>query len=218
MKQKLDRQNPFFGKVSYVIYVLILFAFILLAALVKSGSTLALDEAILKMINGWSSQGFDRSILFLTTLAGPFFATTIGVLLFLFFLVRRQKFNSLYVLLTMGGTFLINNGLKLAFGRTRPALWPSLVMEGSNSFPSGHAMISMAIALTLVVLLYNSKFKTLTIIMAILYVITIGFTRLYLGVHYPSDVVGGWMVSILWVWLVTKLMLKNETFREGVLK
>ena len=217
MKQKLEHQKPLIPRIGYAIYFVILIAFIVLALRVKSGATLALDEATLKMINQWSSQGFDRAILFLTTLAGPILATTIGVLLFFFFLVQKKKLNSLYVVLTMLGTFLINTGLKLYFGRTRPALWPALVDEGSNSFPSGHAMISMAIALTLIILFYNSKFRKPTIILGVLYVIIIGFTRLYLGVHYPSDVLGGWMASILWVTFVTKMMLKNERFRQNVL-
>lgn len=217
MKQKLEQQKELIPKIGYGIYVLILIAFIVLALRVKSGATLALDEATLKMINQWSSQRFDRTILFLTTLAGPVFATTLGILLFVFFLVQKKTLNSLYVVLTMLGTFLVNTGLKLYFGRTRPALWPALVEEGSHSFPSGHAMISMAIALTLVILCYNSKFKKTIIILGVLYVIIIGFTRLYLGVHYPSDVLGGWMASILWVALVTKMMLKNERFRQSVL-
>ena len=217
MKQKLEQQKQLNHKIGYGIYFLILIAFIVLAIRVRSGATLALDEATLKMINQWSSQGFDRTILFLTTLAGPILATTIGVLLFAFFLVQKKKLNSLYVVLTMLGTFLINTGLKLYFGRTRPALWPALVEEGSHSFPSGHSMISMAIALTLVIIFYNSKYKKVTIILGFLYVIIIGFTRLYLGVHYPSDVLGGWMASFLWVAFVTKIMLKNETFRQIIL-
>ena len=217
MKQKLLQENQLNRKIGYGIYFLILIAFIVLAIRVRSGATLALDEATLKMINQWSSQGFDRTILFLTTLAGPILATTIGVLLFVFFLVQKKKLNSLYVVLTMLGTFLINTGLKLYFGRTRPALWPALVEEGSHSFPSGHSMISMAIALTVVILFYNSKFRRTIIVLGIVYVTIIGFTRLYLGVHYPSDVLGGWMASILWVSLVTKLMLRNKTFRQNIL-
>ena len=217
MKQNLEQQKQLNHKIGYGIYFLILIAFIVLAIRVRSGATLALDEATLKMINQWSSQGFDRTILFLTTLAGPILATTIGVLLFAFFLVQKKKLNSLYVVLTMLGTFLINTGLKLYFGRTRPALWPALVEEGSHSFPSGHSMISMAIALTVVILFYNSKFRRTIIVLGIVYVTIIGFTRLYLGVHYPSDVLGGWMASILWVSLVSKLMLRNKTFRQNIL-
>ena len=78
-------------------------------------------------------------------------------------------------------------------------------------------MISMAIALTVVILFYNSKFRRTIIVLGIVYVTIIGFTRLYLGVHYPSDVLGGWMASFLWVAFVTKIMLKNETFRQNVL-
>lgn len=217
MKQTLDQEKQLIHKIGYGIYFFILIAFIVLALGVRSGSTLPLDEAILKSINQWSSQSFDRAILFLTTLAGPILATTIGVLLFIFFLIEKKKLNSLYVVLTMAGTFLINTGLKLYFGRTRPALWPALVEEGSHSFPSGHSMISMAIALTVVILFYNSKFRRTIIVLGIVYVTIIGFTRLYLGVHYPSDVLGGWLASILWVSLVSKLMLRNKTFRQNIL-
>jgi undecaprenyl-diphosphatase len=60
-------------------------------------------------------------------------------------------------------------------------------------------MLSSALALSLVVALWHTRFRWLAIVLGALYIALIGFTRLYLGVHYPTDVAGGWLASLLWV-------------------
>ena len=101
---------------------------------------------------------------------------------------------------------LISTVSKLIFGRARPELWESIVSESTYSFPSGHAMASMATVAALLVL-YRRRSALPWIAMAgVIYVIAIGFSRLYLGVHYPSDVLAGWAASIAWVVGIAALM------------
>lgn len=216
-RQAVDRKTWIKLIISYGFFFLLAFAFTELAEEVMEESTMALDIAVLKAINDHSTPGLDRMVLLLTDLAGPIFIPIAALLLFAFFIYRKEKYNSIYVLLTLGGTFLVNTALKLYFQRARPDLWTLLVEEESYSFPSGHAMISMAIALTLIVLVYNSRLRIPALILGILYVLAIGFSRLYLGVHYPTDIIGGWLASIVWVGLATRIMMRNTAFRQDTL-
>lgn len=201
----------------YLVYVVLVFAFTELAENVMDHSTLSLDVAILRAINARSGPRFDSFFIFLTDLSGPVFMPIFTLLLMLFFIWQKERYNSVYILLTMGGTFLVNTALKLTFQRARPNLWTLLVEESSYSFPSGHAMISMAFALTIIVLSFYSKGRWAAILAGGFYVLLIGFSRLYLGVHYPTDILGGWIASLFWVILVTKIMMRNQSFRTDTL-
>lgn len=117
-------------------------------------------------------------------------------------LVRQRRRDALAVFFSVGGAAIINVLLKLMFQRTRPTLFVALVNEKSFSFPSGHAMGSSALALSLVIMCYRTRFRWLAVVLALLYIGLIGMSRVYLGVHYPSDVLAGWCVSAIWVVLV----------------
>ena len=87
---------------------------------------------------------------------------------------------------------------KIFFGRVRPALWTSILPETTFSFPSGHSMISASLAFALVVLLWRTRWRYPALICAVPAVFLVGLSRLYLGVHYPSDVLGGWCAGLIW--------------------
>src|SRR3990167_6860759 len=118
------------------------------------------------------------------------------------------------LLLAGASAGLLNFGLKLLFGRSRPELWTHLVTESSYSFPSGHAMLSSALALALVSIFWGTKYRVTVAIGAALYIAMIGFTRLYLGVHYPSDIIAGWCASFAWVIIVTSIAHTFFTNRQ----
>ena len=77
------------------------------------------------------------------------------------------------------------------------------MVEHSSWFPSGHAMASSALALSLIVIFWSTKWRWLVLAGAIFYVVIIALTRLYLGVHYPTDILAGWAVSCAWVAIVS---------------
>ncbi|MGL4880868.1 MAG: phosphatase PAP2 family protein, partial [Waterburya sp.] len=118
---------------------------------------------------------------------------------------------SLYTIMTFLGAITISYTGKIIVHRARPHLWELVYQIGSDySFPSGHAMSSMSFALVLIILTWNSSWRWLTLIVGSLFVFSIAWTRLYLGVHYPSDILGGWMIAIAWsmvVLLMSKLLL-----------
>jgi undecaprenyl-diphosphatase len=105
---------------------------------------------------------------------------------------------------------VINRTVKLLLHRARPHLWASPSPELDYGFPSGHAMSSMTFVVMLAVLTWNTRWRWWVLITGSLFVILIGWTRLYLGVHYPSDVLAGWMAALSWALGVSLVIRPNQ--------
>lgn len=122
-----------------------------------------------------------------------------------YLIAARKPAFALQIALTvaMGATF--NTLIKTIVERPRPDIVPHLTHFSSHSFPSGHAFNSTVFFLTLGVLLARAQprrpMRTYILTFAALFPLTIGFTRVYLGVHWPSDVMAGWCLGAAWVWL-----------------
>lgn len=121
-------------------------------------------------------------------------ATVIAIALF----IRRRWRALIYFITTLLGSIIINRTAKVLLHRVRPHLWESPAPEFDYGFPSGHAMSSMTLVAALVVLTWGSRWCWPVLIAGGLFVLVIGWTRLYLGVHYPSDILAGWTASIAW--------------------
>jgi undecaprenyl-diphosphatase len=124
------------------------------------------------------------------------------------------------VLSAAAGGATISSGLKLLVGRPRPAALFPLVHPDSPSFPSGHAMLAAVVYLTLGALLARfvsrRRVKAFFITAAMILVFLIGVTRVYLGVHYPSDVLGGWSAGLAWAlvcWLVALALQRRGAIK-----
>jgi membrane-associated phospholipid phosphatase len=114
-------------------------------------------------------------------------------------LLRQRHWRSLsYLVITLSGSIVINRTAKVLLHRVRPHLWESPAPEFDYGFPSGHAMSSMTLVAALVILTWGSRWCWWVLVVGGLFVLAIGWTRLYLGVHYPSDIVAGWTASIAW--------------------
>ncbi|SMQ95553.1 phosphatidylglycerophosphatase B [Xanthomonas fragariae] len=90
-------------------------------------------------------------------------------------------------------------GAKQFFQRERPSLWESIAPESTFSFPSGHAMGSMTLAAVVVALAWNTRWRWPVTIVASLFALLVGVSRIYMGVHYPTDILGGWSAALVWV-------------------
>ncbi|MCY1073771.1 phosphatase PAP2 family protein [Archangium lansingense] len=135
-------------------------------------------------------------------------------------LVRRWRSLALVVGSTVGGA-LVNTLLKSLFARPRPTVVPHLTHVLTESFPSGHAMLSAIVYLTLGALLAQLVerrwLRAYLVGVALSLTLLVGLTRVYLGVHYPTDVLGGWMAGLAWA-LLTALLARAVKRRSPGLR
>ncbi len=188
--------------ISFGVFLLCTIGFIEIAEDIAEGETKWFDEAILTSINGFSSSFWDMFFVLFTQLGGVIavIAITAGILLLL--VLRRKYKAALIVGAAVGGAAILNLVLKFIFERARPDLWDQLIMETSYSFPSGHAMISSALGIAIIIAFWNTRYRLVTLILSTLYILIIGFSRLYLGVHYPTDILAGWLVTGAWLVII----------------
>jgi undecaprenyl-diphosphatase len=194
----------------------LLLVFLKLASEVMEGETMAFDARILRAFRKADNPAvpigppwIESTLVDLTALGGP---TILGLVVFavIGFLVLQARYRSaLAILLTAASGELLNSVLKSLFMRPRPELVPHLRVAYETSFPSGHAMDSAIIYLTLGAMLMRITQGRLTKIyclaLATLLTLLVGVSRVYLGVHYPTDVLAGWTVGLVWAsvcWLV----------------
>jgi undecaprenyl-diphosphatase len=127
-----------------------------------------------------------------------------------FLAMTRKGHAALLVLASVGGGVLISQTMKWAYARPRPDLVPHGAEVFSASFPSGHSMMSAIVYLTLGVLLARTQsepgVKAYVLGMAIVLTVLVGASRVYLGVHWPTDVLAGWALGGLWALLCLAVM------------
>lgn len=138
----------------------------------------------------------------LTALGSAVTLTILVALVLGWLLLRRRRRTALFVLVATVGGVALGHGLKTAFGRERPTIVPHLMEESSLSFPSGHSMMSSVVYLTLGALLARSvprrREKIYLVVAAAMLSVAIGVSRVYMGVHYPTDVLAGWSAGTAW--------------------
>ena len=157
------------------------------------------DEGILRFMRRHASGLFDQLMLLASALGSGLVVGAVDGLVCAALLWRRRWRDALFWALATGGAALLNWLAKLSFARIRPDLWPSLAPETSYSFPSGHAMQSMALAAALIVLLWPTAARWPVLVLSAAFTFFVGLSRVYLGVHFPSDVLAGWLASLAWV-------------------
>lgn len=206
-----------------LVVVLGLWGFGELADEVIEGDTHAVDEwVILAMRNADNPADaigplwFEEAVRDVTALGGGAVITVVVLAVIGFVALRRQYHALGLIVVAITGGGLLNLLLKHLFARPRPELVEPLMRATSGSFPSGHSLLSAVMYLTLGALLtrlvQSMKLKLYIIAVALLLSFMVGLSRVYLGVHYPSDVLAGWTVGLVWAvvcWLVADRLQKR---------
>jgi undecaprenyl-diphosphatase len=184
-------------------------AFALIADETFEGETRGFDESILLALrepgdptNPIGPAWLEHALLDITALGGYVILSMLVIGVAIYLIAAGKRGTALLVVGAVGSGTLLSETLKLGFARPRPDLVAHLAEVQSASFPSGHAMISAIAYLTLGVLLTRAhkQRRTKIIIMsyAILLTLMIGLSRIYLGVHWPTDVLAGWALGAAW--------------------
>ena len=157
------------------------------------------DRQLLEWLHAHATPGLDQLALALTAAGDPLPMGLLAALLAAGLLVWGTRPQAWFFGLSVGGAMLLNGLVKAVFARPRPALWLSLKPAFYYSFPSGHAMGAAALATALGFLLWPHRGRWLVWVLGPPFALGVGWSRVYLGVHYPSDVLAGWAGSVGWV-------------------
>lgn len=166
----------------------------------------AIYEAIIKIMNS----NITAIMIFVSFLGSAI--TLITLSLASIFLVKDKKYSKL-IILNLVLSFILNKILKLIIARPRPPRL-RLVIENGYSFPSGHSMVSFAFYGFLIYLINknikNKKIKYPLIVLLSLLILLIGISRIYLGVHYVTDVLGGYIIGLIYLMVFIKILKKKK--------
>jgi undecaprenyl-diphosphatase len=214
--------------VGAIVILALIWIFATLAGEVMEGDTRQFDEWVLGALREPADPGLLRGPKWLasgaqdlTALGSP---TVLGLTvlvvtgyLFLHGLYR----NGMFIFVASVGGWVLNWLLKAAFARSRPDIVPHLREVMSSSFPSGHALTSAAVYLTLGALLMRIAdgrlAKYYCIAIAMLLTVLVGSSRVFLGVHYPTDVVAGWLIGMSWAllcWVVERTLERRAGLKR----
>lgn len=202
--------------VLFLIFAVALFAFVKLASEVMEGDTLAFDKWLLEGLRSAADrsipagpQWLSEAMIDLTALGGVSVLTIVTVIAAGYLIAVRKVATAGFLVAAIAGGAIASNLLKLGFARARPDLVAHLVAVDTSSFPSGHAMNSAFTYLTLGALLARAEkdrpVRIYLLAVAICLTLAVGFSRVYLGVHWPSDVIAGWCVGAGWAVLCSLL-------------
>lgn len=196
--------------IEWVIFSLSLIAFILLAIGVHFDKFQAFDASVHNIVSGITFPLVEGFWLVITNFASPIFVLVLLVILLI--IISNKKYGILLFFNTIN-IFLLNQILKAIFSRPRP-FDLMLIEETGYSFPSGHAMLALAFYGFLIYVIWQINLskrskKILTVLLVIL-IPLIGFSRIYLGVHYPSDILGGFVIALAYLIIFIKLVKKYD--------
>lgn len=183
---------------------------------VVDGQTHAFDEAILRALRNPGDLAdpigpawLEHVMRDITSLGSFTVVTLVTLVAVAYLLIDGKRAAAVFVLIAIAGGVVLSEGLKHLFARPRPELVAHLVEVQTASFPSGHAMLSAVTFLTLGALLARiqsrRRLKAYVVSVAILLTLLIGASRVYLGVHWPTDVLAGWCAGAAWAmgcWLL----------------
>lgn len=174
-----------------------------LASIISDRSIDRFDTSIISVIQGLETPWLTKTMQFITMFGWglPVIILSIGVIVHLIFILNYRRQAYLFFIV-VAATPLLNIVLKSYFQRERPMI--HRIMEANGySFPSGHSMIAFSFYSILAYILWKNvhsrKGKRMLILSSGFMILAIGISRIYLGVHYPSDVLGGFLVSAIWV-------------------
>lgn len=202
-------------KKSNIILISFIVLFLIMTILVTNGKTLGLDNSIYNFVISFQNDKLTNFFKFITKFAN---VKIIVIIVILFLLIKRNLIGICPTIVAID-VEILNLVLKFILRRDRPNIL-QLISVDNYSYPSGHAMISMGVYGCFIYLIYkyvnNKKIKICSIVLLSLLILLIGISRIYLGVHYFSDIIGGFIVSICYLIIFDKVIKRWEIQNEKI--
>ena len=196
-----------------------LYMFIRLSTELIEKKTFLFDQKVIDIVQSFSSPVMDGVMLFITDMGSKFMlGLLLGISMIWLFVKRKDVWGMRLFFITVAGGGLLNLLLKNFFDRERPNI--NIIIEANGfSFPSGHSMGSMTYYGFLAYLILRSKRNPLSKlglgILLCLVILLIGISRIYLGVHYPSDVLAGFIAGSVWLLMCISILEIFYLFKES---
>lgn len=156
----------------------------------------AFEQPVMLWVHAHATPALTTISLFLHTFGGPLPMGVVFIVIVLALWFTQRHSLAVFALLGLGSSVALAFAMKLIFARARPELWPRLVTENGASFPSGHTTVAAALATFAVLLAWHSRWRWPVLIVSAGYAFLMGYGRIVLGVHYPSDVLAGWLTGL----------------------
>lgn len=191
-------------KIRWILLGVCLVLFITVMVFVITENKLYIDDMVYNVIFKLRSNNMNEIVKVITNIGGTI---VIGIVTIIsLFIFRNKKINICIILNLLGISILNNLVIKNIVGRDRPS-GINIITETGKSFPSGHSAVSMVVYGYLIYLIYNyvknKKLKYILIGILSILILVVGLTRIYLGVHYTSDVIGGYLLGISYLLIFT---------------
>src|SRR5918998_3051078 len=206
--------------------VFVVWAFFELADEALEGDSRTFDRAVLLWIHDNFSGWWNEPMRLATALGYYYVVVPLLALAVFVFYRRGWRLSAVLLVVSTGGSVVLTTVLKGVFQRARPELFDSGYQASFYSFPSGHATVAVGFyGMLTVILAYRLRGVARWAVAAcgVVVVLLIGFSRLYLGVHYPTDIVAGYLAALLWLvcvggvyalWLSIKGLRAAESSRD----
>ncbi len=156
------------------------------------------DAPLLNLLHGLGTPTLDRFFILVTRLGYLWGVVPLDAVVLVFLAARGRFRDGLFFGIAVTGSAVLNIVAKNHYARLRPDLWVSLTPETTFSFPSGHAMGSATLGVAVILLCWPSRWRWFVVAASLGSVLLVGISRIYLGVHYPSDILAGWTAAIAW--------------------
>ena len=180
-----------------IIFGAALLAFLALALLVRLNASDALDAGVHAFTATHRNDALDAFFRGYTGLGQWFVLAAATAVAVAALSASARSREAVFLLATMTVSLLLNLALKYAFARGRPPVDQALVHAGGYSFPSGHAMSSATLALTLILIAWPTRWRVPATMLAAVFAALTGISRIYLGVHWLTDVLAGWAMAVV---------------------
>lgn len=209
MKEKNKKFKRFLNDRKMIIFAICIILFIILTILVLTNNTEKIDNYYNELILNIRSDSLTDHMCVITQVGGAY--SLIALSLLLLFIIKKKRI-PLFIIINLISAFFMNQLFKIIFSRSRP---DGIFLSYANgySYPSGHSMVSMAYFIFIIYLIYkyldNKILKILLYISLFNLIFLVGFSRIYLGMHYFTDVIGGHLLGISYAMCYIKLVDKK---------